>query len=539
MATLHKIFCLPGAILCAAASVPALAGIGENVISFRSEDTGAIGLMTEDGEIVAPAVFDGAGKFSHGICAMRLGNRYGYIGAEGLTLTAMNLRTARDFTSTPAGTPYASVRFDEGWNLIDARGVAVFPSARAAEITDAHTLGLAAFYLDSRELVRDEETSGESFRDYARKSVNNYLSFWYLKKEYETTQDWRARTTDEKLLLKVEELRNLAAARFVAERGDSAPVPADFKIVKYEADDSAFLLSHAKFGGVIVPVPRKEAALFRENFPRAKILAPEYGIGKNDRITLRGTDFVMPDGKVYRADADAAFCDADTCYAGFEVELPGGAEPIDIPPRVVLSDVDRGIPALAPQPKRARFVCILANETYEKSANVLFAGEDGYAFEKYCEKTLGVPRERILRSKNNSLGHMRRAVRDLAARAKVFPDAEIIFSTWENPSPTATATNTCCLRIAARRTACAAAIGSRIFTRNSARCAQSSSPFFSIPKSASRARRAKERAAAAGRSSSFPMPFPPEIPSCFAPRFRKNRRAGSRKIRTGCSRIFC
>ena len=414
-------------IFCAATSVPAFAGIGENVISFRSEDTGAVGLMTEDGEIVAPAVFDGAGKFSHGICAMRLGNRYGYVGAEGLTLTAMNLRTARDFTATPAGTPYASVRFDEGWNLIDARGVAVFPNARPAEITDAYTLGLAAFYLDSRELVRDEETSGESFRDYAQTSVNNYLSFWYPKKEYETTQDWRARTTDEKLSLKVEELRRLAAARFVAERGDSAPVPADFKIVKYEADDSAFLLSHAKFGGVIVPVPRKEAARFRENFPGAKILAPEYGIGKNDRITLRSADFVMPDGKVYRADADAVFCDANTCYAGFKVELPGGAEPIDIPPRVVLSDVDRDVPALAPQPDRARFVCILANETYEKSANVLFAGEDGYAFEKYCEKTLGVPRERIVRSKNNSLGHMRRAVRDLAARAKVFPDAEIIF----------------------------------------------------------------------------------------------------------------
>lgn len=169
-------------IFCAATSVPAFAGIGENVISFRSEDTGAVGLMTEDGEIVAPAVFDGAGKFSHGICAMRLGNRYGYVGAEGLTLTAMNLRTARDFTATPAGTPYASVRFDEGWNLIDARGVAVFPNARPAEITDAYTLGLAAFYLDSRELVRDEETSGESFRDYAQTSVNNYLSFWYPKK---------------------------------------------------------------------------------------------------------------------------------------------------------------------------------------------------------------------------------------------------------------------------------------------------------------------------------------------------------------------
>lgn len=414
-------------IFSGALAVPALAGIGGNVISFRSNETGAVGLMTEAGEIVAPAVFDGAGKASHGICAMRLGNRYGYFGEEGLALTEMNLRTARDFTATPAGTPYASVRRDNGgWNIIDERGIPVFSKDYSAEIRDAKTLGLAAFYLDSRRIVRDDETLEDSFRDYAQKAVNNHLSFWYPKKEYETTQDWRVRVTEEKLLRKIEELRNAAAVRFVTERGDATLAPDDFKIVKYDADNSAYLLKHKKLGGVLVPVPRKESALFRENFDRAEIKAPDYGIGNNDRLTLRSADFIMPDGKVYRADPYAVY-EAGTRYAGLEISLPGGAAPLDIPPRAVLSDVDRGIPALKPQPDRARFACILVNETYEKSANVLFAGEDGYAFEKYCEKTLGIARERILRSKNNSLHHMRRAVRELADKAKVYPDAEVIF----------------------------------------------------------------------------------------------------------------
>lgn len=412
--------------LCALASVPATAGMSDDVVAFRSETTGAQGLRTEDGRIVLEPVFDEIGKASHDLFVVKLGNRYGYVSREGLNITPMIFREAQAFTATPAGTPYAAVRLDDGWNFIDTQGVPVFPRNYVAAITDPERVGLAAFYLDSRELVRRGKIADESFSRYAKKAVSNYLSFWYPKKEYETTQDWRARVSREKLDLKVEELRRLAAARFVAERGDGAPKPADFTLQKYDADNSTFLLSHAQYGALLVPVPRTEAAAFRAGWPSAKLAAPDYGIGKNDRIVLKSLDCVMPDGKMYRADADAIY-EGETTFAGFEVDLPGGTRALAIPPRAVASDVDRDIPACGPASSRARFACILVNETYEFAPNVLFAGEDGYTFAKYCEKTLGIPREHIFRSKNNSLGHMQTALRDLAARAKAFPNAEIIF----------------------------------------------------------------------------------------------------------------
>lgn len=407
-------------------TIPAFAGIGKQVIPFRSDETGAVGLMTEDGSIVAPAVFDSAGKFSHGICSVRLGDRYGYISEEGLNITAMNLFDARDFTATPAGTPYASVRFENGWNIIDERGIPVFPRNYAEEIRERNLLGLAEFYLDSRTLVRADAIASESFSKYAQSALDNYLSFWYPKKEYETTQDWRARTSDEKLQIKLEELRRIAAARFASERGKSTLFPEEFALKKYDADNSTFLLVHKNFGTVLVPVPRKKAAEFRSSWQQAKIVAPDYGIGKNDRLILKSIDFVLPSGDVYRADPDAVY-EAGTQFGRLKISLPGGTERIEIPPRSVLSDVDRNIPVNPVRKERSRFACILVNESYEATGNVPFAGEDGFAFEKYCEKTLGIPRERIIRSKNNSLGHMKTALSDLAKKAEVFPDAEIIF----------------------------------------------------------------------------------------------------------------
>lgn len=411
------------ALLC---SVPVFAGIGKQVISFRSESTGAIGLMTEDGSIVVPAVFDAAGKFSHRLCSVRLGERYGYVSEEGLNITAMDLFAARDFTATPAGTPYASVRFESGWNIIDDRGIPVFPRNYAREISGGKLLGLAEFYLDSRALIRADEITSEPFSKYAQKTVNNYLSFWYPKKEYETTRAWRVRTTDEKLRLKIEELRRLAASRFAAERGKTELSPNEFSLKRYDADNSTFLLDHKNFGAVLVPVPRKKAAEFRTSWQQAQIAAPDYGIGKNDRLVLKAADFILPNGDVYGADPDAVY-EAGTQFGKLKIVLPGGTEAIEIPPRAVLSDVDRNIPVNSSRESRFRFACILVNETYEAAGNVAFAGEDGFAVEKYCEKTLGIPRERIIRIKNNSLGHMQTALQDLSKRAEVFPEAEIIF----------------------------------------------------------------------------------------------------------------
>lgn len=261
---------------------------------------GAVGWRTADGELVVPAMFDYVGDFSCGRCAVKLGDYYGYFDYEGLIVAPVRFLDAGTFQRTPSGTPFAEVRDAYGWNFIDEFGVPVFPKSKPCRIVDAKTRGLAYFYLDSRAQLRVDDAYRECFSDYALRYINAYLSFWYPKNEYETTTDWRVRTTPEKVSSKIEELRQISVARFISERGDSRLSPSDFKIVKYDADNSAYLLSHKKFGSVIVPVPRREAVAFRNDFSSAKILSPEYAVGKNDRIMLKSIDIEFSDGRLDR-----------------------------------------------------------------------------------------------------------------------------------------------------------------------------------------------------------------------------------------------
>lgn len=387
---------------------------------------GTYGWRTSDGELVIPAMFDDVGDFSCGLCSVKLGGLYGYFDYDGLIVAPVRFLEAGAFQQTPAGTPFAEVRDIYGWNFIDQCGLPVFPNSKPKRITDEKTLGMAYFYLDSRAALRADDAFRENFTDYAMRYINTYLSFWYPKNEYETTEDWRIRTTSEKTAEKIEELRRMSIARFVAERGTEQVSPKEFKILKYNADNSAYLLSHKRYGTVIVPVPRKESAEFRREFVSAKLSAPEYTVGKNDRIMLKSVDIELPNGKVYHSDPSRVF-EAAVELPGMEIELPGEGGFLNVPPRPANSDVDNNIPENKIQAKRNRFVCIIANESYENESDVLFAGNDGFIFRQYCEKTLGIPADNIIYRKNATLAQMNSAVSEVCRRADAFPNAEVIF----------------------------------------------------------------------------------------------------------------
>lgn len=417
------------AFFCAASAFPlfgAADDFSSTYVKYESPNRGTFGWRTADGELVVPAMFDDVGEFSCGRCVVKLGGLYGYFDYEGMIAAPVRFLEAGTFRRTKAGTPYAEVRDAYGWNFIDEFGIPVFPKSKAKKIADAKTLGLAEFYLDSRAILRADDACSETFSDYAQRSIGAYLSFWYPKNEYETTDDWRARTSPEKVAAKLEELQRIALARFTADRGEKTPVPADFKILKYDADNSAFLLRHKKFGAVVVPVPRKDSAAFRNGFASAKLSSPEYAVGKNDLIMLKGLEIELPDGRTYSADPARVF-ELAKVLPGLEIELPAEGGTIDIPPRPADSDADNDIPENAPQPERRRFVCIIANESYEHEADVLFAGNDGFIFRRYCEKTLGVPAENIVYRKNASLAQMNSAIADACRRADAFPNSELIF----------------------------------------------------------------------------------------------------------------
>lgn len=90
------------------------------------------------------------------------------------------------------------------------------------------------------------------------------------------------------------------------------------------------------------------------------------------------------------------------------------------------SDVDVNIPQTS-KTNGETFAVIIANENYDKEVKVECAHNDGQTFRKYCEQTLGVPKENIRYIEDATLGNMMEEINWLVEVAKVYAgDAKII-----------------------------------------------------------------------------------------------------------------
>lgn len=91
------------------------------------------------------------------------------------------------------------------------------------------------------------------------------------------------------------------------------------------------------------------------------------------------------------------------------------------------SDVDKNIPVTNIKNK-STFAVIIANEDYHNVADVPFAVNDGAVFEKYCNRTLGIPQENIHFVKNATLNNLKAEINWLDNIADAYQDeAKIVF----------------------------------------------------------------------------------------------------------------
>lgn len=92
-----------------------------------------------------------------------------------------------------------------------------------------------------------------------------------------------------------------------------------------------------------------------------------------------------------------------------------------------LSDVDQDIPHTSSTNENT-FAIIIANEKYDREAEVQFACNDGRIFKRYCEETLGVPVENIHYRENATLNNIIAEVDWLKKVCSVFgEEARVLF----------------------------------------------------------------------------------------------------------------
>lgn len=99
----------------------------------------------------------------------------------------------------------------------------------------------------------------------------------------------------------------------------------------------------------------------------------------------------------------------------------------DIKIASISSDIDKNIPEAINSTSNT-FAIVIANETYNKEANVPYAVNDGNIFKEYCRNCLGIPEKNIHLITNATLNDIRHEVKWIQDVAEVYKgDAKIIF----------------------------------------------------------------------------------------------------------------
>lgn len=257
----------------------------------------------------------------------------------------------------------------------------------------------------------DEELPYSSFlKKYVEKGINK----WQQKGEFEKTIDWQNRVNENSRQQKINDLLVEAEDRYIAYHQRSIFV--NPVLGKYDADNEVFAMTDSQFGTTYMAVPINEAQRFKENWDKKK-LSFQLQI-QDDQFKLASLSVIMPDGIEYiyrntdavnynQTEIEYNFAPIDLNLAASSKVIPEGQHNVTTTKmRVGKSQVDVNIPEVNKSNPNT-FVIIFANEDYKNVASVPFAKNDGYVFQQYCQKTLGIPVNNIHYVENASYNDIR------------------------------------------------------------------------------------------------------------------------------------
>lgn len=261
------------------------------------------------------------------------------------------------------------------------------------------------------------------YQTFAKSYVEEKIKTWQLKDDYETVDEYKARVTETTRDAKVKELLAEAEKQYIRTYTQGIRF-SEMELKPYDADNRAFLVE-SKFGELVVPVPREnnEARIFESSWKGMQFKDPQFCIN-NGKLALASLTFVTPTGNSYRYDnkeaVNYAATTVDVRFDAIDYGILAQADASTAPAsriqkneiKVGSSDVDINIPEVRANNDKT-FAVIISNENYTMVSKVPMALNDGETFSRYCEKTLGIPKDNIRFYPDASYGTMLRAMRDI------------------------------------------------------------------------------------------------------------------------------
>ena len=252
------------------------------------------------------------------------------------------------------------------------------------------------------------------FTTFAKAYVENGINEWQKKGEFERIADWQKRVTESARQQKINDLLAEVQDQYCAFHAKMMKL--DLTLGKYDAENEVFAMTDPKYGTMYIAVPFDEAPAFKEKW-NAKKVTPQMQV-YDDEVKLSALTIAMPNGKQYTyRNTDAVnykLTEMTYNFEPVEFDMPKTSTapkqgPINITKTTVKigkSAVDTDIPETNASNSNT-FVIIFANEDYKNVASVPFAKNDGTVFQKYCQKTLGIPTNNIHYVENATFNDMR------------------------------------------------------------------------------------------------------------------------------------
>lgn len=278
------------------------------------------------------------------------------------------------------------------------------------------------------------------YSDFAKSYVEKRLAKWVGKGEFEKDDIYSSRVNDMTIRHEYDRLVKDAEKEYLTLYTRQLR-PSDFKLKPYDTGSESYLIE-SNFGPIFLPVPlaNGEAEIFKANWETMKIHNPSYYIN-DDQVYIAGITFVTSYGKSYtfdnsknkeyaqtriNIDFDKILADANSNVVKTPATSAGAGKSDEIV-ITAQSDVDRNIPSTGKK-SESTFAVIIANEKYSTAADVESALNDGEAFSRYCNLTLGLPKENIRIYRNATSGQMKRAMADIRNISQAMDGkADVIF----------------------------------------------------------------------------------------------------------------
>ncbi len=371
---------------------------------------GRYGFIDKNGLMVIEPVYEDAGFFREGYAPVKTGGKWGYINRAGRMVISPRYDRAYPFLNG-----YAIVKRMGNYGMIDRNG----------------TWKLNPMYKGLGYLARCT-----SLKEMIEKRVSEGLESWQLKREFEKTEDYLARTARENMEAEVKNLTREAVqyyAKLYVRLEES-------EIGLYDADLERFYVRIPGAYPIRLPVPIRYAPDLKKHWNEVKIRGVDYAV-RGDRFIINsltaeygGKEFVYSSKEDLNFSNHPAF---NLNLPDLEIKVPAiSLKAVKYLPAVPagLSDVDRDIPETNLINDKT-FALVIGNEDYSShqqdlsdESNVDYAASDARVFSEYLSRTLGVPSDNITLLINASAGQMRRGLSKMRAIAKAYGgEARIIF----------------------------------------------------------------------------------------------------------------